>query len=57
MRAGVPEQVVMDQCGWRTRAMFDRYNVTAADDLRDGVARLGEFFERRKARKAAEEPA
>jgi len=47
VRAGVPEKVVMDLCGWRTRAMFDRYNVTAAQDLRDGVARLGEFLGRR----------
>lgn len=25
-RAGVSEGEIMDLCGWRTRAMFDRYN-------------------------------
>jgi hypothetical protein len=28
VRAGVPEQVVMEFGGWRTRAMLARYNVT-----------------------------
>lgn len=56
VRAGVSERVVMELCGWRTRAMFDRYNVTADDDLRDGVGRLGEFLGRRngKAQKSAD---
>jgi integrase len=44
VRAGVPEKVVMDLCGWKTRAMFDRYNVTSARDLAEGVERLGAFL-------------
>lgn len=47
VRAGVPEKVVMDLCGWKTRAMFDRYNITSADDLSDGVGRLNTFLNRR----------
>src|SRR5206468_9472764 len=43
VRAGVPEKVVMDLCGWKTRAMFDRYNITSADDLSEGVGRLNTF--------------
>jgi integrase len=31
--AGVPEQVVMEVGGWRTRAMLARYNVTSERDL------------------------
>lgn len=54
VRAGVPERVVMDLCGWRTRSMFDRYNVSAADDLRDGVGRLGEFLARRRGKDSAD---
>jgi integrase len=44
VRAGVPEKVVMDLCGWKTRAMFDRYNITSARDLAEGVQRLGAYL-------------
>jgi integrase len=44
VRAGVPEKVVMDLCGWKTRAMFDRYNITSARDLAEGVERLGTYL-------------
>jgi integrase len=44
VRAGVPEKVVMDLCGWKTRAMFDRYNITSARDLEEGVGRLGAYL-------------
>jgi hypothetical protein len=36
--------VVMDLCGWKTRAMFDRYNITSARDLAEGVKRLGAYL-------------
>ena len=32
-RSGTPERVIMSITGHRTRAMFDRYNVTSEDDL------------------------
>jgi hypothetical protein len=51
VRAGVPEKVVMDLCGWKTRAMFDRYNVTNARDLAEGVQRLGAYLAEPDARR------
>ena len=47
VRAGVPEKVVMDLCGWRTRAMFDRYNITAMEDLTAAGEKLSEFLNRK----------
>lgn len=46
VRAGVPEDVVMKLCGWSTRSMLSRYNITAARDLEDGVARLADYLKR-----------
>jgi len=62
VRAGVPEKVVMDLCGWKTRAMFDRYNITSANDLSEGVGRLNTFLSRlargqRRARKVGKQTA
>jgi integrase len=44
VRAGVPEDVVMRLCGWSTRSMLSRYNITAARDLEEGVARLADYL-------------
>ena len=30
-RLGIHEKIIMDLCGWKTRAMFDRYNITSRD--------------------------
>lgn len=38
-RAGVSEGEIMKLCGWKTRAMFDRYNIIDATDLRSAIAR------------------
>ena len=40
IRAGLSEQVVMRIGGWRTRTVFERYNVTDERDLHLGADKL-----------------
>jgi integrase len=44
VRAGVPEATVMAIGGWKTRAMFDRYNVVSGDDLQQAAGKLDEYL-------------
>ena len=36
----ISEGTIMKLCGWKTRAMFDRYNIIDERDLRAGVQKL-----------------
>src|SRR5204862_1435223 len=45
IRAGVSQHVAMAILGHATDAMFRRYNITSAQDLAEGMGRLGAFLE------------
>lgn len=48
-RAGVSEGEIMRLCGWKTRVMFDRYNIIDAGDLRRAVAQRADINGKRVA--------
>jgi integrase len=37
IRAGVHERVVMSVNGWKTRAVFDRYNISSTKDIQEAL--------------------
>ena len=53
IRAGVPEKLVLDIVGWKTRAMLDRYNITDERDVHHAGEKLTRFHDER-ARLSAE---
>jgi integrase len=52
-RAGVQDKVAMEISGHKTRAIFDRYNITDEGDIGNAADKLEDYFRRRKQERAA----
>jgi integrase len=50
-RAGVSEKVAMGFSGHKTRAVFDRYDISDFADMTDAAKRLGEYLGEDKSRR------
>jgi integrase len=45
IRAGVPEKLVLDIVGWKTRAMLDRYNIVDERDVHTAGEKMARYLE------------
>jgi integrase len=47
VRAGVREKIAMSISGHKTRAVFDRYNITSTDDVKDAIKTVTRYNKRK----------
>ncbi len=50
------ERVVMELGGWRTRSVFDRYNITSEEDLANAVEAISDYVHERASEPTKVEP-
>jgi integrase len=43
-RAGIAENIIMKIAGWKTRAMFDRYDIVDGRDLKETGRKMEQYF-------------